>query len=68
MKKNEISEKYKKYGDLFFKSGKPKKKYMMCYDREYLQELRAFNSPCLVYPGHTCAGNRCPYYGIGCPK
>ena len=59
-------ENYEKYGDLFFKNGKPKKMYMVCYNREYLAELRQYN--CNVYAGCSCAGLRCPYYTIrvGC--
>lgn len=50
--------------DLFFKSGKAKKKYCLCLSREKIAELKK------IY-GHEiiqCAGRDCPYYAVGCGR
>lgn len=52
--------------DLFFKNGKPKVSKMMCRDRSYLAEIRKINGD--ADPNWVCAGNRCPFYSVGCPK
>lgn len=50
--------------ELYFKNGKPKKKYMLCRDPEYIREIISIN-------GHynidwVCGGLRCPLYTHGC--
>lgn len=50
--------------DRYFKSGKPKKKYMRCMDREYQAEVRRINGYCSI--DWMCAGNSCPLYSSGC--
>lgn len=60
---DEIDEKHKY---LYFKSGKQKQKYMKCHDPQYISELRRING--YFDPRWACAGNRCPYYSVGCDK
>ena len=50
--------------DLYFKSGKPKKQYMLCRDPEYIREIVRINGRYDI--NWTCGGNRCPYYSLGC--
>ncbi len=50
--------------DMYFKSGKPKKKYMLCKDPEYLSEIRRING--YINPNCICGGLRCPFYSVGC--
>ena len=45
----------------FFKSGKPKKQYMLCKTREYISEVTRINGYC--DPDWICGGNRCELYG-----
>lgn len=64
----EQSEKHTQHPDMFYKDGKPKKKFMLCYDREYIKELKKIYPN--VAPGGigVCGGLRCPLYAIGCGK
>lgn len=58
-------ESYKrKNSELYFKNGKPKKKYMLCRDPEYIREIIRINSRYDI--NWTCGGSRCPYYSTGC--
>ncbi|MBR1422994.1 MAG: hypothetical protein IJ571_06090 [Ruminococcus sp.] len=54
----------RKDSELYFKNGKPKKKYMECRNPEYIREVAHIN-------GHynfnwACAGISCPFYSTGC--
>lgn len=57
------SELYEKYGDIFYKTGKPKKMYKACYGKEYVRELRKHDKS--IGAGMVCAGHSCPYYRSG---
>lgn len=46
---------------MFFKTGKPKRKYMLCRDNSYLSEVRKING--YININWVCGGNRCPLYG-----
>jgi hypothetical protein len=50
--------------ELYFKSGKPKKKYMLCRDPEYIREIISINGRYNM--DWACGGNRCPFYTCGC--
>ena len=51
--------------ELYFKNGKPKKKYMLCRDPEYQASVRRINgSYCSV--SNMCGGLSCPLYRTGC--
>lgn len=54
------SELYEKYGDIFYKTGKPKKMYKACYRKEYVNELRKHDKS--IGAGMVCAGHSCPYF------
>ena len=50
--------------NMYFKSGKPKKKYMLCKDPSYISEVTHINGYCS--PNWICGGLRCPLYPTGC--
>ena len=50
--------------EFYFKSGKPKKKYMLCRDPEYIREITSINGHYDIF--WTCGGLRCPLYSTGC--
>lgn len=60
--KGELCE--RKDSELYFKNGKPKKKYMLCRDPEYIREIISINGSYDI--NWTCGGNRCPFYSCGC--
>lgn len=49
--------------DLYFKNGKPKKKYMHCLN-EGLREMRRLYKQDII----QCGGCRCAYYTSGCGR
>lgn len=49
--------------DLYFKNGKPKKKYMYCLNRG-LREMRMLYGRDIV----QCGGCNCPFYSVGCGR
>lgn len=49
---------------LYFKSGKPKKKYMLCLSRKKRSELRCLYGTDIV----ECAGNECAFYSVWCGR
>lgn len=61
---SEQEKKERENNELYFKSGKPKKKYMLCRDPEYLREIYHINGYCSI--DWICGGNRCPFYSCGC--
>ena len=65
MKKlSDYEKKTRQNNDMYFKSGKPKKMYMMCKDRSYISEVISINGR--YNPDWCCAGGRCPLYATGC--
>ena len=52
--------------NLYFKNGKAKKKYCMCMNKSYQEEVRKINVH--INQNWICAGLRCPYYSVGCGK
>ena len=54
----------RKDSELYFKNGKPKKKYMLCRTPEYIREIIRINGNYNI--DWVCGGNRCPFYGCGC--
>lgn len=50
--------------ELYFKSGKAKKKYCLCLSREKIAELKRLYGYKII----QCAGRECPYYAIGCGR
>lgn len=51
------------YDYLYFKNGKPKKKYMYCLNRG-LKEMRMLYGQDII----QCGGCNCSYYSIGCGR
>ena len=62
-RKRELKEK-RKGNTMYFKSGKPKKMYMLCRDPQYINEVTSINGYC--NPNWICGGARCPLYSTGC--
>lgn len=60
--KSELNE--RKDSDLYFKNGKPKKKYMLCRNPEYIREIIGINGSYDI--NWVCGGNSCPFYSRGC--
>ena len=54
----------RKNSELYFKNGKPKKKYMLCRDSEYIREIISINGNYNI--DWVCGGDRCPFYSCGC--
>jgi len=54
----------RKDSELYFKNGKPKRKYMLCRDPEYIREIISINGIYDLF--WTCGGLRCPFYSTGC--
>ena len=50
--------------DLYYKNGKQKKKYMLCYSKEKIAGLKRLYGKTII----QCAGANCPYYSLGCKK
>ena len=50
--------------DLYFKNGKPKKKYMLCRNSQYINEIKSINGSYDI--DWTCGGLLCPFYTKGC--
>lgn len=48
---------------MYFKNGKPKKKYMFCLN-DGLREMRKLYGMGII----QCFGCRCPFYSIGCGR
>lgn len=59
---NEQKEARRKW--LYFKNGKPKKKYMYCISKEKLAEMKRIHGYAVV----QCAGLQCPFYPVGCGR
>ena len=64
MKLSDSEKEARKDNDMYFKSGKPKRKYMLCRSPEYQTEVRSING--YVSIDQICGGLRCPLYSIGC--
>ena len=62
-RKRELKEK-RKGNMMYFKSGKPKKMYMLCHDQQYINEVTSINGYCSI--NNICGGLRCPLYATGC--
>lgn len=60
------SERYKEHPDMYFKDGRPKKKFMLCYDRSYIKELQKYYPYITLGAPGVCGGLRCPLYTTGC--
>ena len=61
---SEHEKKERENCELYFKNGKPKKKYMLCRDPEYIREIERINGRYNI--DWTCGGLRCPFYTCGC--
>ena len=61
---SEYEKKNRENCELYFKNGKPKKKYMLCRDPEYIREIESINGRYDI--NWTCGGLRCPFYTYGC--
>lgn len=61
---SEYEKKNRENCELYFKNGKPKKKYMLCRDPEYIREIESINGRYDI--NWTCGGLRCPFYTCGC--
>lgn len=48
---------------LFFKNGKPKKKYMYCYNAGKREMQSLYGKPII-----QCHGLNCPFYGYKCGR
>lgn len=60
---NHYQKKFREGNPLYFKSGKPKRKYMVCRDPQYIREVTRATGH---YAFHwACAGLRCPFYSEG---
>lgn len=63
----QISEKElnkRQNSELYFNNGKPKKKYMLCRNPEYIRSIVRINGSYDI--NWTCGGNSCPFYTCGC--